>query len=229
MATKERRHEARMPLTLPLRVQGHDPDGTPWEEMTSSADASFGGLGFTLKHPLENHQALNLLLPLPKAFRRYDLSEHSYRTFALVRDVAPQKGSARVGVFFLGRHPPRDYEKNPGGRYLLPTDAPPPPKERRGLKRVENVFLNMRLSRVTEEGTAGQEEKTVAENLCKAGARVMTTLPLAKGEIVVLEEMGGDFRTRAEIRNVYIGQDRIPRLNLRFLDLEAPDRLVDAR
>ena len=56
----------------------------------------------------------------------------------------------------------------------------------------------------------------------------MTTLPVAKGEIVILEEMGGDFRTRAEIRNVYIGQDRIPRLNLRFLDLEAPDRLVAA-
>lgn len=57
----------------------------------------------------------------------------------------------------------------------------------------------------------------------------MTTMPVAKGEIVVLEELGGDFRTRAEIRNVYIGQDRVPRLNLHFLDAEAPERLVAAR
>jgi hypothetical protein len=54
-------------------------------------------------------------------------------------------------------------------------------------------------------------------------------MPVAKGEIVVLEELGGDFRTRAEIRNVYIGQDRVPRLNLQFLDAEAPERLVAAR
>jgi len=229
MATNERRREARMPLTIPLRVQGHDPDGTPWEEMTSSADASFRGAAFRLKHRLEVHQALHLLLPLPKAFRRYDLSEHSYRTFALVRDVAAGKDAARVGVFFLGRHPPKDYDKNPGGRYLLPTDAPPPLKERRLSPRVENVFLNVKLSRVEAEGGAGQEEQTVAENLGKKGARVMTTMPVAKGEIVTFEELGGDFRARAEIRNVYIGQDRVPRLNLHFLDLEAPERLVAAR
>jgi PilZ domain-containing protein len=229
MATNERRREARMPLTLPLRVQGHDPDGTPWEEMTSSADASFRGAAFKLKHRLEVHQALHLLLPLPKTFRRYDLSEHSYRTFALVRDVAPGTDAARVGVFFLGRHPPKDYDKNPGGRYLLPTDAPPPAKERRLSPRVENVFLNLKLSRLEADGAGGQEEKTVAENLGKKGARVMTTMPVAKGEVVVLEELGGDFRTRAEIRNVYIGPDRVPRLNLHFLDAEAPERLVAAR
>jgi len=134
-----------------------------------------------------------------------------------------------VGVFFLGRHPPKDYDKNPGGRYLLPTDAPPPLKERRLSPRVENVFLNVKLSRVEAEGGAGQEEQTVAENLGKKGARVMTTMPVAKGEIVAFEELGGDFRARAEIRNVYIGQDRVPRLNLHFLDLEAPERLVAAR
>ena len=229
MATKERRRETRMALTLPVRVQGHDSDGTQWEEMTSSADASFGGAGFHLKHPLDVHQALHLLLPLPKSFRRYDLSEHSYRTFALVRDVRPGQGSSRVGVVFLGRHPPRDYDKNPGGRYLLPNDAPPPPKERRLFQRVENVYLNMRLRRTDDVGVSGQEEQTVAENLCKAGARVMTTMPVVKGDIVIVEEMGGDFRARAEICNVYVGEDSVPRLNLRFLDAEAPERLMSAR
>jgi hypothetical protein len=54
-------------------------------------------------------------------------------------------------------------------------------------------------------------------------------MALAKGDVVVVEELGGDFRTRAEIRNVYIGEDRIPRLNLAFLDAEAPPRLVSLR
>jgi hypothetical protein len=57
----------------------------------------------------------------------------------------------------------------------------------------------------------------------------MTSLPLAKGDIVMVEEMGGPFKTRAEICNVYIGEDRIPRLNVHFLDSEAPERLVSTR
>ena len=230
--TTDRRADPRMELTLPVRVQGHDPKGAPWEEMATTDDASFGGASFTTKHPLEVHQALLLSLPLPKAFRHYDLSEQSYRVYALVRNVTPGKSGVRVGVLFLGRNPPKGYEKNPGGRYLLSTDPPPatPPatkeRERRQFERLENAFVNLKLTRVNGEGNPQQEERTVAENVGKGGARVMTTLPVMKGEILLVEEMGGSFRTRAEICNVYVGADRIPRLNLHFLDSQAPDRLV---
>jgi len=70
------------------------------------------------------------------------------------------------------------------------------------------------------------EEQTIAENIGRGGARVMTSLAVVKGDVVRLEEVDGDFQVRAEIRNVYIGSDRIPRLNLRFLDAAAPDRLL---
>ena len=224
--TTDRRADPRMELTLPVRVQGHDPKGAAWEEMATTDDASFGGASLTLKHPLEVHQALLLSLPLPKAFRHYDLAEQSYRVYALVRDVTPGRSGVRVGVLFLGRNPPKGYEKNPGGRYLLPTDPPPATKERRQSERLENAFVNLKLTRVNGEGSAEQEERTVAENVGKGGARVMTTLPVMKGEILLVEEMGGSFRTRAKICNVYVGADRIPRLNLHFLDTEAPDRLM---
>jgi hypothetical protein len=56
----------------------------------------------------------------------------------------------------------------------------------------------------------------------------MTSLTHTKGDVVYVEELGGSFRTRAEIKNVYIGTDNVPRLNLRFLDAEAPDRLIPA-
>ena len=227
MATKDRRNEPRMRLTLPVHVYGHDTDGTPWEEMTTSDDASFGGASFAVKHPLEAHQALLLSLPLPKAFRRFDFGDSSYRVYALVRDVAQLRpGVSRAGVLFLGRHPPKGHDKNPGGRYLLPTDPPPAPKERRQYQRVENAFLNLKLTRLSRDGQPEQEERTVAENLGKGGARVLTSLAVAKGDVIVVEEIGGSFKARAEIRNVYIGEDRISRLNLQFLDAEAPDRLV---
>lgn len=229
--SRERRNEPRMALTLPVQVHGTESDGRTWEEMTSTDDASFGGASFSLRRSLAIGRAVQLSLPLPKRFRRYDVGESTYHIFGLVRDVTPApKGSAsRVGVMFLGKTPPRGHDKNPGGHYLLPSDpAPVTNKDRRLLTRLENVYVNLKLQRIGVSG-GGSEERTVAENLGKGGARVMTSLPLAKGEIVMVEELGGPFKTRAEICNVYIGQDRIPRLNLHFLDAEAPDRLVQAR
>lgn len=215
-----------MPLSLPLRVQGRDPDGTDWQEMTQSDDASFGGASFALKHPVEAGQALFLWLPLPKRFRRYHLTEPSYRVWAVVRDIKPGHPTLRIGAMFLGKNAPRGYADNPGARYLLSSDPTPARRERRQFQRIENIFLNLKLRRTN--GDAPQEEQTVAENLGKGGARVMTTMSVAKGEILLVEELGGNFRTRAEICNVYIGTDKVPRLNLRFLDAEPPDRLIRA-
>jgi hypothetical protein len=219
-----------MALVLPVRVTGHeDGGGKGWEEMTSTDDASFGGASFALRHPVDTGRAVLLSLPLPKRFRRYDLTEPAYHVYALVRDVMPQKAGTRIGVMFLGKEPPKGYEKNPGGRYLLPSDPPTTPTERRKVTRLDNAYVNVKLQRMESGGATGQEERTVAENVGRGGARVMTSLPLAKGEIVLVEEMGGPFRTRAEVCNVYIGEDRIPRLNLHFLDSEAPDRLLGSR
>jgi hypothetical protein len=219
---QDRRKDPRRHFTLPVRVQGHDPDGAAWEEMTQSEDACFGGVSFPLKHPAFLGQALLLSLPLPKAFRQYQLSDTSYRVYALVRDVYNMGSTARIGVMFLGKNPPRGYETNPGGRYLLPTDPPPVPKERRGGNRVE-VFVNLRL--VRRNGSV-QTEQTVTENLGRGGVRVMTSLPVEKGEILLVEDAGGSFSLRAEIRNVFVGKDGIPRLNLRFIDGQAPDSLI---
>jgi hypothetical protein len=44
--------------------------------------------------------------------------------------------------------------------------------------------------------------------------------------MVRIEEVGGDYKTRAEVRNVSIGADNHPRLNLLFLDEPAPERLL---
>jgi hypothetical protein len=87
--------------------------------------------------------------------------------------------------------------------------------------------VNLIIRRVGTAGTVLQEERTIAENIGRGGARVPTTLSsLAPGDIVHLEEVGGPFRTRAEVRGSYVSKDNVRRLNLRFLDSPAPDYLV---
>ena len=89
-----------------------------------------------------------------------------------------------------------------------------------------DIFVNFVLRRVGTLGTVLQEERTIAENISRSGARVMTSMTsVGTGDVVVLQEIGG-FQTRAEVRNAYVGRDNIRRFNLRFLDGPAPDRLV---
>lgn len=98
-------------------------------------------------------------------------------------------------------------------------------EERRAAPRVE-LFVNFVLQLVDEWGTVLQEELTVADNVARGGARVLTSLGFKAGDIVLLQEAGGGFATRAEIRGITRVQAAVDRLHLRFLDREPPDRLL---
>jgi hypothetical protein len=89
-----------------------------------------------------------------------------------------------------------------------------------------NAFVNFTLQQVDEFGAVLQEELTVADNVSSSGAHVMTTLAFAVGEIVLVQEAGGGFATRAEVRGAAHGADGIRRLHLYFLDRPAPDRIL---
>src|SRR5262245_26727117 len=219
---KDRRKASRVPMRLPVRVQGRDADGTVWDEITTSEDANPHGIGLTLQHPVQVGQVLHLSLPFPKRLRQHDLNEASYRVYALVRNVRSARPAARIGLMLIGKHPPRGTDSLPSGLFLMPND--PVPVERRKFDR-HAVMLAIRLEGSYALGGVVREERTVAENLGKWGAQVKTSLPVARGDIVVVEEAGG-FKTRAEIRNVTIGPDGAPRLNLLFLDEQTPERLL---
>lgn len=221
-----------MGLSVPVRVLGHDPDGTAWEEMTATEQASYGGASFPLKRPHGVGQVLSLSLPLPRNFRRYDLAETSYKIFALVRNSrVASSGERVVGVMFIGRVPPKGYDARPGGRYRLPDDpttgpgAEQPGADRRRHERLQ-LFVNVRLRRLGAVGVV--EEQTVTENVSRGGARVFTTLPVSGGETLTVTDLDDKVAAEALVRNVYAGADHVTRLNLQFPDLTAFERLLHA-
>lgn len=231
MPPSERRRDPRMGMNVTVRVLGHDPDGTQWEEMSATDDASYGGASFTLRHAHGVGQVLLISAPLPRNFRRYDLAETSYKTYALIRNSrTTEDGSRVVGVMFLGRVPPKGFETKPGGRYRLPTDpratTPPAagsPDERRRHERLQ-LFVNLKLKRNGPSGP--MEEQTVTENVSRGGARVYTTLPVARGESLTVTDLEETASAEAVARNVFVGSDRVTRLNLQFPDARAFERLL---
>jgi hypothetical protein len=220
MTEHERRRQPRTGIALPVHVQGQYPDGAAWEEMTSTSVASAGGVAISLGHSVLLGQAVHLALPLPKRFRTFDVTAPTYRVYAV---VASADATRNVGLRFLGKSPPGGYTRNEAGLFLSPPTTPPAP-ERRAVPRRDGLFFFV----LKPRGQRGdrQEEATVADNLGAGGARVMTTQFFAKGEVLEVEEAGGPFRTRATVRNAYVGDDSVWRLNLMFLDAETPARLL---
>jgi hypothetical protein len=89
-----------------------------------------------------------------------------------------------------------------------------------------DLFVNFLLQQVDEWGAVQQEELTVADNISKFGARVMTSLEFLKGDIIFIQEVGGGFATRTEVREVRKGPDGITRLHLKFLGRQVPERIL---
>jgi hypothetical protein len=221
--TQERRKHTRMGISLPVDVKGFEIDGRPWGEMTSSQEISFGGVSFLLKHLTAPGQVLHLSLPLPKTFRRYDVATTSYQVFSLVRWINADKAPIRIGALFLGRNPPKEFEENRGGRFLLPDDNQPGGPTRRFAR--HDLMLGARLHRLQPaEGTPGQE-LTVTDDIGRGGAKVRTALPIVKGEVVDLEAVDRTFTIRAVVQNISTGTDHVLRLHLAFVEAMANERI----
>ncbi len=220
----DKRKEPRLRLALPVRIVAFDPDGSTWHEMSTTHEVSSGGASFNLRHPHAVGQVVLLYLPLPRSLRRYGLVDSSYRTYALLRSSRHAGDAREVGVVFLGEQPPRDFHQNPGGRYALEGDTLVPGKgDRRRHERLP-LFVNLKLRRAGDRG----EEQTVTENVSLGGMRVLTTLAVRVGDLLVVSDLEGTASASAIVRHVYQGPDRITRLNLQFPDPTSLRRLLAA-
>lgn len=214
----ERRAHARIALRVPVRVVGFDHDGTPWEEMSSSLDVSRGGLTLQLRAPVQRGHVLKLTAPVPKAFRAYDETAPSYQVYAVVRGVGREgEEDTRVGVMFLGRSAPLGFEERPGALYLLPSDPVAAWSEPRKHARFPARAL-VELRWLEPWSGEDRAETTVTENLSAGGACIPTSLPLSRGDVVEVDEVGGLLATRAVVQNLTVTPDRVPRVHLQFAE-----------
>ena len=238
----ERRRERRAPLHQILVFQACNTDGTTIEDRAEMCDASTRGASFLIDQHLDAGRVLHLAAPLPRRFRTFDSDTPSYFVYAIVRHVEPVDERWRVGVMFFGKQPPKGFDAHPGALYLMPGDqreepagtapqravAPPvepDPGGRRQSPRFR-IFVDFVMRQVDEWGTVLAEELTVAENVSFGGACVYTSLPLRVGHVVHVQERDGTFEARAEVRDTYVGVDRIRRVSLSFLDGRGPAHLV---
>ena len=89
------------------------------------------------------------------------------------------------------------------------------------------ISVDLVVARERPDGSFERDERTLADNIGRRGARVLTAdAGVAANDVLRIREQGGDFETRAAVRHVSVGADGIRRLGVEFLDREAPDRLV---
>jgi hypothetical protein len=242
-------------LPLPKRLRQYDPMDASYRiyslvrSVRRRGEQPRVGVMFFGKHPprgFHERPAARFLLPsdsLVNSTAPAGLREGSES----VEFGAPDTGDHALGGL-VGTPPVNPDESGPG-RYtpppmtapstipkahastLMGTDpegappAGPATKDRRAHARSQ-VFVNFTIQLVDEWGVVLQEELTVADNVSRTGARVMTTLSFQVGDVVLLQEAGGGFATRAAVRGVTRVQPTIERLHLQFLDRQAPDRML---
>ncbi len=234
-------------MEIPVRVYAQEADGSDWEELTAVEDASQDGASLTLQRGIERGRILHLRMPLPKSIRQYDREQPAYAIYCLVRDVKRVDGVWRLGVKFLARSPPPGFLDRPWAVFALRSEAeepeadeirrrreprpevrPEPRPELDGKRQFDrfDIFVTFEVRRIegVEEPLSGA--LGVAENISHGGARLKLGLDLERGQVIELHDLESDFEVRAEVRNTYVGDDGVRRVNLQFLDGKSPTHLL---
>ena len=232
-----KRIRERLPLSLPVRIQGRETPTFAWTEITRLANVTPFGAGFALKHPTEKGRLLHMTIPMPRQLRVFDHVEDQYRIWAVVRymkvAVANNSTMFNVGVAFIGKRAPASYETEPWKRYDINTTTmqalataddmlkPLTPLDQCNFTR-HNIAVDMRLEVVDVDGTIVATEETVTEAISTKGATVFTTLQLPQGRFVRLTSEQYRITAHAAIRSCSTGADGIPRIHVEFIDREWP-------
>ncbi|MEZ5308703.1 MAG: PilZ domain-containing protein [Pyrinomonadaceae bacterium] len=235
----EARRINRMPLSLPVRIEGKDAIDDPWQEITRLRDVSAFGAGFTLTRPVKRGRLIKLTFPMPRQLRCYDFFESQYHVWAIVRRCLPlanaQGESYLLGVAFIGKVPPNTYINNPAQLYdvshrsqeekglweIRHADSYPDesqlPKEDRRHSRFD-IPLNLEVERLDRAGSVLESEPTVTENISLGGASIFTTMTVEVGSYLKITSNQYRASIKAIVRGRRIGPDGIPRLHIEFID-----------
>jgi hypothetical protein len=231
------RRAIRIELTLPVRVEGCDGLESVWSEVTRFQTISNMGAGFSMQRQLRPGQMILLTSPIPQTLRHFDHHEPRYRIWSLVRYSNPCKEGFNTGVAFYGKHAPNSFLENPSRTYDLvgfegegliqireqvethsvATEIGEPPKTAPKHSRYL-IPVEVILEISDASGRVINRETTVSENISVGGASVFATSDVNVGDFVRVTFPVFDTSIMARIRNRRVGDDKMPRLHLEFVD-----------
>lgn len=212
--------------------------------MSRLVDVTPFGARLRLSRPTETGRLLLLTLPMPRPLRCFDHVEDQYRVWSLVRNVklldpgAAKDALVEIGVAFVGKRPPRSFEKDPARRYEIAQSS-----SEAGLWRVQEeagqllsevsvtdkrketrhtIPIGVLIEVFDKEKGLSHSENTVTENISRQGAAVFTTLDISPGRFVKLSSEQYGASVLAVVRARRTGADGIPRLHLEFVGSEWP-------
>ncbi len=229
----------RMPLNLPLRVEGHDSPEVKWEQITRLRDLSSFGAGFTLSRPVKRGRLIKITLPMPRQMRCYDFFESQYNVWAIVRRCVLVENAERetyfIGVAFIGKVPPKSFQEDPSTLYdvshksdeekglweiraadLNPDESSVPKEDRRHSR--YHIPISFTVDAIDQNGEVLESEPTVSENISLGGATVFTSLSAEVGSFLRISSAQYQTTIKAIVRGRRIGNDGIPRLHIEFID-----------
>ncbi len=238
----------RVPISLPMKVEGKDSSEAKWSDITRLDDVSAFGAAFTLSRPIKRGRLVYLTLPMPRQMRCYDHMESQYQIWAIVRrcrliETRDKSVEYSIGVAFLGKHPPSSYFQNPTNLYELkplkgeglwdvinapsrPDDSDLPIEDRRHSR--HPIPVNLKIELLDENGESVKGETTVTENVSLSGASVFTSMDIEIGKFVKITSDQDNFSIKAIVRGKRIGPDGIPRIHIEFIDNYFPLKGIDA-
>lgn len=239
ISAEENRRIQRISIQLPIRIEVSVDKKMKWDEITRIKDVSVFGTGFILSRPVKRGRLVYLTIPMPRKLRNYDFAESQYRIWGIVRrcikitEAISNAEKYSIGVGFIGKKPPDSYWGNPATIYDIshragsefwtlreadvhPDESELPQDVRRHtrLKLPTNITVEM----LDDDNNVISSEHTVTENISYSGAAIYTTLSPPIGSFVRFKSEQYDVSIISIVRGVRVGEDKIQRLHIEFID-----------
>lgn len=215
-------------------VSGKDRSGKDWEDLAEVT--SFSSTGATIRLPRECVPGTLIVVDMsfPPFMRAYDHDKDFYRVWSLVQNChsSPAEGGNAwyVGVAFIGKNPPPSHKTDPQRSYRIcgVTDdglwkvqaLKSTFKSRKELRFWEPFELY--LARIDADRKTVTGAKSVAENVSRGGAAVLSPLDVGVGDRVKFISEQFDYSGIAVVCDRQPGEESRSRLHLKFVENEFP-------
>lgn len=235
----DNRKSQRLSMQLPIKVEVWLKPKKSWEEITRIKDVSAFGTGFIISRPIKRGRLVSMTIPMPRKLRLFDYAEPQYRIWGIVRrclkiqEPISNAEKYSIGIGFIGQTTPEEFNADPATVFEITTreeegfwniklaepnpDESDLPKEIRRHSRIK-LPTNITVELLNDHGAVIAREQTVSENISYSGAAIFTTLAPQVGTFARIISDQYNVSIISIVRGVHIGNDRIQRLHVEFID-----------